>query len=261
MFTKRQEFVSLKDYNWLAKQKHAGRCVANILNACGIAIESGPPNLFLRDLEELAVKYLDEMECLPTFKNYRGFPSSICTSVNEQLVHGVVTDYKLVDGDVITIDLGATYQGVIADAARTFIYGTPKSKEIVRMLKVCEEALNVGIKAAKVGARLGAVGHSIHKYVKDSGFSLITKYGGHGIDFNKPHAEPFVSNRANINDGIRIHSGLTIAIEPMLVMGDTKTKVIDDKWTVIASGIACHYEHSIFIDSDFTHIVTEYNAN
>ena len=196
-------------------------------------------------------------ETSPTFKGYKGFPSAICTSVNEHLVHGIVTEYVLKDGDIITIDLGATYEGAIGDAASTFVYGNTKSKEATRMIDLCKQALYAGIKAIKVGSRLGVIGDAIHKLVKDSGFGLIVNYGGHGINYNTPHAPPFVSNRSSVNDGIRIQPGLSIAIEPMLVMGDTKTHILNDNWTVVASGISCHHEHSVFITNDSVHIMTE----
>lgn len=260
MFTERQEFIKLKDYNWLAKQKQAGICVAHILKNCKKLIEDKTPNLSLRDLEEHALSYMKHMNCTPTFKNYKGFPSAICTSVNNQLVHGIVTDYVLKEGDIVTVDLGATFEGAIADAAYTAVYGEPKSKEIIRMLNTCKGALYAGIKAANIGNRIGAIGKAIHSYVKDSGFGLIVNYGGHGIDWNTPHANPFVANRAELNEGIRIQPGLTIAIEPQLVLnGNTKTRILDDKWTVVVEDLCCHFEHTIFVESkDKIHILTEF---
>ena len=260
MFTKQQEFIKLKDEDWLVKQKHAGLCVARILNGFRKIVEDKTPNVSLKDLEAHALERMKSMDCTPTFLNYGTppFPSAVCTSVNEKLVHGVVTDYVLQDGDVVSMDLGATFEGVIADAAYTCIYGEPKSKEIVRMLDICYGSLLAGINAAKVGNRIGSIGKAIHAYTKDSGFSLIDHYGGHGIDLNVPHAPPFVSNRALSNEGVRIQSGMTIAIEPMLVMGDKKTHVSsEDNWTVIASGISCHFEHSIYIDKNISYILTK----
>ena len=259
MFTNKSVFVKLKDDQWLHKQKHAGRCVGHILKNCRKLIEAKTPNLSLKDLEQHALQYMKLMECTPTFQSYKGFPSAICTSVNKQVVHGIVTDYVLQNGDIVTVDLGATYEGVIADAAYTRVYGEPKSKEITRMLDTCKGALKAGIKAVKVGNRLGAVGDAIHKYTKDSGFGLITEYGGHGIDLDIPHAQPFVANRAHKNEGIRIQPGLTIAIEPMLVMGETKSRVLEDGWTVVTGGLNCHYEHTVFVEDENTvHIVTEH---
>ncbi|HMC00003.1 MAG TPA: type I methionyl aminopeptidase [Flavobacteriaceae bacterium] len=262
MFSRHSQLVIIKNKEWFDKQKYAGKCVGTILRDCKEMIEQKTPNLSLKDLEAHALDVMKKMDCTPTFKDYKGggpvpFPNAICTSVNENLVHGVVTDYVLQEGDVVSVDLGATYDGVIADAAYTAIYGEPKSAEIPRMLEICRGSLYAGIKAAKVGNRIGAIGNAIHKFTKNSGFSLISKYGGHGIDLDVPHASPFIANQAETDEGIHILPGLTIAIEPMLVMGDKKTSVLDDGWTVKASGVSCHFEHSIFIEEDNIHIMTE----
>ncbi len=253
------EIVTLKGSDWLPRQKRAGRCVSEVLRLCGEAISSKTPNLSLRDLEQIAIDQINRSGCLPTFLGYRGFPSAICTSVNKHLVHGIVTDYILQEGDVVSVDLGATFEGAIADAAATFVYGEAPTKEISRMIETCREALRVGIEAVKVGNCIGAIGNSIHKFTKDSGFGLITKYGGHGIDYNTPHASPFVANRAEKTHGVRIRPGLAIAIEPMLVnSNDTQTIVLDDKWTVVATAVSCHFEHSVFVESeDAIHVITE----
>jgi methionyl aminopeptidase len=163
----------------------------------------------------------------------------------------------LLEGDLVSLDLGATFEGAIADAAFTCIYGEPKSKEHVRLIRTCHDALYVAIKAIKVGKRLGVIGNAIHKYCKDSGYNLITKYGGHGLDYNIPHAEPFVANKSKTTDGIRIRPGLSIAIEPMLVIGQAKTKVESDGWTVVTPGIGAHFEHSVTVTETGNHIITE----
>ena len=253
------DLITLKDDKWLENQRHAGRCVGRILNVCDEIISSATTSLSLKDLENKALEIMKEMDCFPTFKGYRGFPSAICTSVNNQVVHGVVTDYVLQEGDVVSVDLGATYNGAIADAAVTSIYGEAKSRRVIEMLDACEEALDAGIKAINVGKRLGVIGNAIYKSVKDTDFGLIVDYGGHGIDFERPHAPPFVSNKASTTDGPRIQPGLSIAIEPMLIFNrDTKTRVDEkDGWTVWANDIACHFEHSVFVHEDEIEILTE----
>lgn len=249
--------IILKDELWLKRQKHAGRCVANILKECGNLIKTTAPNLSLKDLEQLTYLYTRNMDCIPTFLNYKGFPGAACISVNKQLVHGIPTDYILQDGDIISVDLGATFEGAIADAARTWIYGNPKSPEHVRLLKVGREALDNGVKAVKVGSRLGEIGYAIHNTVKNTNYSSIINYGGHGINYSQPHADPFVSNKDIPTNGIRIRNGLSIAIEPMLVIGSSKTDILDDGWTVITSGLSCHFENSICVMNDVVHILTE----
>lgn len=257
-FTAENHLIKLKDLKWLKNQKRAGRCVAQILKECKKLIVNKEPNLSLKKLEEVALMYMEANDCTATFKNYKGFPSSICTSINEQLVHGIVTDYVLEEGDVVKIDLGATFEGAIADSAITCIYGEPKSKEHIRLVDACEDALQAGLDAIKIGNRIGAIGAAIHGYSKNTGFGLITEYGGHGICTNKPHAPPFIANKSKTNIGTRIQPGLTIAIEPMLVIGRAHTKVLKDGWTVVTPGVGAHAEHTVFVESkDKIHLITE----
>lgn len=249
--------IVLKDDLWLKRQKHAGRCVANILKNSGDLINSNTPNLSLKDLEQLTYLYTKTLDCTPTFLNYKGFPGAACISVNKQLVHGIPTDYILQDGDVVSVDVGATFEGAIADAARTWIYGTPKSSEHVRLLKTCREALNNAIKAVKVGERLGIIGYTIHNTVKNSGFSSVINYGGHHLSYEIPHAEVFIANKSDKNSGNRMQNGEAMAIEPMFVIGPSTTKTLSDGWTVETEGIGCHFENSITLFNNEVHIITE----
>jgi len=254
----RNELITLKDQQWLHDQKIAGQCVAKILSACAKAIKDKTPNLSLKDLESFAFLYCKEFDCIPTFKGYRGFPNAICTSVNKQLVHGLVTDYVLQEGDLITVDVGATYNGAIADAARTWIYGEPKDKRHVLMLDVARKALQVGTEAVQKGKQIGAISFAIHKCAQMYHYGLITDYGGHGLDINKPHASPFVPNKDEAWNGARIVPGIAIAIEPMFTMWlDPKTKILDDKWTVVTDSLSCHFENSVTLMEDGLHIITE----
>ncbi len=256
-----ESLIVLKDYHWLKRQKHAGRCVSNILNAFDQTIKEKPPNLSLLDIENMALVYMKYYDCTPTFKNYKGFPGSVCLSVNKQLVHGIPNDYILCDGDIVSLDLGATYEGAIADSARTAIYGQPKSTEHVRLINACKEALNLAIKSIAIGKKLGVIGNAIYKHAQNTGFNVVTNYGGHGIDYNTPHAEPFVANKANPNEGITIQAGLSIAIEPMFTIGSAETKINEyDKWTVTTPGINAHFEHSVTIMEDGNYIITGING-
>lgn len=255
-FNEKSQFIQLKDDEWLKNQKVAGCVLAAFMKDAIHDIQNKKPNISLSSLNESADKYIRSFDCTPTFLNYKGFPGAICTSVNEQLVHGIPSDYVLQDGDVVTLDFGVTYKGAIADAAFTAVYGEPKSKEIARMLQTCQNALRKAIRAIKPNKNLGVIGSTIHKETKNSGFGLVTKYGGHGIDLNKPHAPPFVANKAQENEGIRIQSGLTIAIEPMLTLGSPHTRTLDDGWTVVTPNIGCHFEHTVFIKDNETHIIT-----
>lgn len=251
-------FIKLKDEHWLARQKIAGKCVAACLSASKKLIESETKNLSLKDIEAACSSIISSMDCTSTFLGYKGFSGVICTSVNKQLVHGIPTDYLLQQGDVVKVDLGATYKGAIADAAITVIYGKPKSQQHVDLINTCNESLNNAIKSIQVGKRLGSIGNAINYIVKKTRYSLVTHYGGHGIDENKPHAEPFVANKSIADSGIRIQPGMTLAIEPMLLIGgDTKTWVGSDGWTVNALDVSSHFEHSIYIAEDKVHILTQ----
>ena len=254
------QIVVLKEDDWLEKQKIAGKAVADCLLFSKNIIEAETPNITLKDIEAECLKIIEAAGCTPTFHNYKGFPGIVCASVNKQLVHGIPTDYKLQQGDVVKIDLGATYEGVIADAAISAIYGKAKDWQHEKMLEVCKGALAKAISVIEICKRLGCIGHAIHQFTKKSGFKLITHYGGHGIDLDTPHASPFVANRARPDEGIRIQPGLSIAIEPMLSMESDKTKKAKDNWTVLTRGISCHWEHSIFVGTDKIHVLTDWEG-
>lgn len=260
MFNEHNEFILLKNNDWFEKQKMAGTIHSGFMKSVIRAIENKEPNISLKTLSDEADSYIRALGGTPTFLGYKGFPSAICTSVNKQLVHGIATDYALQEGDVVSIDFGVTYEGAIADGAYTTVYGEPKSKHIIRLIKACQDSLNAGIKAIELGKRIGSIGNAIHKSMKDTGFGLVVNYGGHGLDWNIPHAAPFIANRADKNEGIHIQPGLTIAIEPMLTIGEPKTKVLDDDWTVVTPGIGAHFEHTIFVREDGeAHIITSHS--
>lgn len=259
------DLVKLKDDDFFQRQKVAGRCVGDILKTLDRMVTEKTPNLSLRDMEAEAVRQIEASGCTATFKGYKGFPGSICLSVNEQLVHGIPSDYILQEGDVVKFDLGATYQGAIADAASTAIYGKPKSNRHVELIDTCKKALAHAISVVQIGKQIGCIGYAIHRYVTaKTSFKLVTDYGGHGICIDEngqgiPHAAPFVANKAKPNEGIRIQPGLVIAIEPMLVIGESaKTHVLKDGWTVCGVGISAHVEHSLFVREDGVHVMTDW---
>ena len=172
-------------------------------------------------------------------------------------MHGIPDDTVLDDGDVVSFDLGATYEGAIADSALTCIFGPPRDPKHVELVKATEEALMRGIQAIAVGKRLGCIGNAISKYVKSTGFGLVHNYGGHGLDWNTAHAAPFVSNKAEVTEGIRLQENITLAIEPLLVIGSSaRTRTLDDGWTVTCDNICAHAEHTIFLHKDHVEIIT-----
>ncbi len=263
MFNQHSEIIVLKDAKWLERQTVAGQAVSESLKYFAKEVTSGVKNISLKDIEQSSLKILKEYNCTPTFLNYKGFPGAVCTSVNENLVHGVPTDYVLQDGDVVTLDLGATFEGAIADAAFTVIHGTPKDPRHVQMLKLCQDSLMAGVDAFKVDSTIGAIGFAIYRKAREQGFGIVTNYGGHGISYNNPHSAPFVANKGQVNEGPRIQKWMSIAIEPMLIMGGSaKTKVLKDKWTVAGSDIGCHFEHSVTTDDEgVVHIITGHDMD
>lgn len=250
--------VRLKNDHWLTRQRIAGKVVADTLSLLQQLIKDKTTQSLI-ELNSIAEKYIIDNHCSCTFKGFKGFPAGVCISVNNQLVHGIPTDYRLTDGDIVSFDLGATFEGAIADSALTCIYGSPKSDLHVKLIQDTQNALMKGIESIKVGNNIGCIGNAISRYVKNTPFNVIINYGGHGLDYNVPHAPPFIANKADMNEGIHIQPGLSIAIEPMLVIGSTETKVSNDGWTVLTNDIGAHFEHSVFVHLDRIEIITKRN--
>lgn len=255
--------IHLHDQWFLTRQTIAGKVAAQAISTVSQLVSAAPPNLTTKDLEETAVKVILDGGCTPTFEGYKGFPGKICISVNRSLVHGIPSNYILQPGDIVKVDLGATYDGeVVADTATTLIYSQPKSSKHPELIKICKEALNNAIKAIQIGKQMGIIGYSISKTIsKYSGLGLVTKYGGHGISFLPskipvPHASPFVSNKSQFNEGVRIVPGMSFAIEPMVVLGDPTTRLDKDGWTVLTREIGAHEEHTIFVTEEGPKVMT-----
>lgn len=251
--------VKLKNKDWLDKQRVAGRIAANTLFLLENLVKNKTFHS-MTTLNKVAEDYIFKNGGTPTFKNYKGFPAGVCISINKELVHGIPKDVVLDEGDIVSFDLGVTYQGAIADTAITCIFGKPKSEQHIKLINSTEEALMKGIEAIKIGQRLGSIGNAIYKSAKGNGFGVINNYGGHGLDWDIPHASPFVENKSDPSKGIHIQPGLTIAIEPMLVpIGSLTTRTSDDGWTVMTSDVGAHFEHSVFIHEDHVEIITDRN--
>lgn len=253
--------VKLKDKTWLERQRVAGRIVAAALKELEGYCKSKTFHS-MATLNDVIERFIIKEGATPTFKGHKktghpDFPAGVCISINKALVHGIPDDTVLDNGDVVSFDLGATYQGAIADSAITVIFGPPRDPKHVDLVKSTEEALMKGIEAVAVGKRLGCIGHAISKYAKSKGFGCVANYGGHGLDWNLAHASPFVANKSEPTEGIRIQPGLSIAIEPMLTIGKPETRTLDDGWTVVTPDIGAHFEHSIFVHEDHVEIITD----
>lgn len=253
--------INIHDTDWLNKQRIAGQIVAGALEKLQGYCHSKTFHS-MATLDYVIEQYIIQSGGMPTFKGYKGFPNACCISINKKLVHGIPNDTVLDDGDLVSFDLGVTYQGAIADSALTCIFGSPKNLQHVNLVQATEEALSCAIQSIAIGKRLGCIGNAIYKCGKKYGLSIVTNYGGHGIDMTYdgvgiPHAAPFIANRAELNEGVRIEPGMALAIEPLFVIGSSnKTRLLNDNWTVVCDDLCSHHEHSIFVHKDHVEVIT-----
>lgn len=243
-----------KSRSELAAMRQAGRIVAETHRLLAREIR---PGITTAELDRIADRYIRSRQAVPSFKGYNDFPASICTSVNEQLVHGIPsTETVLKDGDIISIDIGAKFEGYHGDSAWTYAVGNI-SDTAANLLRVTEESLYAGLAEAKPGARLYTISHAIQKVVESAGFSVVQDYYGHGIG-TELHEEPQIPNFGTPNRGPRLRAGMTLAIEPMVNVGKHDVRTLSDGWTVVtADGSLCaHFEHTIAITDDGFEILT-----
>ncbi|NLO89552.1 MAG: type I methionyl aminopeptidase [Clostridia bacterium] len=245
--------IFLKSEQELELMREAGRIVANVLLEIEEAVK---PGITTERLNEIAEDIIIKSGAKPLFKGYKGFPASICTSVNEEVVHGIPSLRKLKSGDIISIDVGAEKNGYCGDAAMTFPVGEV-SEEAMKLIEVTREALSMGIKQAVVGNRLSDISHAVQSYVEDNGFSVVREYVGHGIGRNM-HEEPPVPNFGVPGRGPRLVPGMVLAIEPMVNMGTYMVQVKDDGWTVVTCDgkYSAHFEHTVAVTEAGPRILT-----
>jgi methionyl aminopeptidase len=257
-------FVQLQNDNFLQRQRIAGKVVADTLSLLENLVKD-KTKLTLLELDIIAKEYIEKNDCVCTFAGYKGFPGNICVSLNRELVHGIGDKRTLNEGDVISFDLGATFDNAIADSALTCIYGQGKPEHI-KGIEITNLCLDSAIASISVGKRIGVIGNAIYKTARSNGFDVILSYGGHGIsmtteDIGIPHAQPFISNKSSPEEGCHIQQCMTIAIEPLLVpLGSSiKTKTAADNWTVLTDEIGFHSEHTLYIHKDNVEIITKRN--
>lgn len=222
----------------------AGRIVAETL---ALLTEHVRPGVTTGHLDALAHEHIVKSKALPSFKGYRGYPASICTSINEQIVHGIPGERVLVEGDIVSIDVGVVYRGFQGDAAVTVGVGeiSPVAQQL---LAVTRGSLEAGIAQARSGNRLGDISWAIQHYAESRGFSVVREYTGHGIG-RRMHEDPQISNFGQPGQGAPLREGMTLALEPMVNVGDWRTKVLDDHWTVVTldNSLSAHFEHTVAI--------------
>ena len=243
----------LKNKSEIIYIRQACRIVSDLLSYLRDITE---PGVTTRWLDSRAEEYIKRKGGIPAFKNYNGFPSSICTSVNEEVIHGIPSEYRLREGDILSIDVGVQKAGYYGDAAITLPVGQVE-QELLRLLSVTEKALYAGIEQAVANNHVGDISRAVQETVERDGFSVVRDFVGHGVG-KKLHEEPPIPNYKTAGRGPLLVSGMTIAIEPMVNMGTYEVEIKDDNWTVVTkdSKRSAHFEHTILITEDGPEILT-----
>lgn len=215
------------------------------------------PGITTKELDTLAYNYIISQDATPSFLNYEGYPASICTSVNEEVVHGIPDNRKLKDGDIISIDIGACYKGYHGDSAWSYPVGTV-SKDREELLKNTEASLFEGLSVIKDGAHVGDIGYAVSAYAKKHNLGVVKELVGHGVG-NHLHESPDVPNYGKQNTGPILKEGMVIAVEPMLNLGTANVYLLDDDWTVITADgePSAHFEHTVLVTKDGYRILTK----
>lgn len=246
--------IKLKTARELSVMKDACKISANALKLAGTLVKPGVSTL---SIDTAVRKYIEGQGAIPSFLNYGGFPNSACISVNNVVIHGIPSKKCILkSGDIVSVDVGAFYEGFHGDNAFTFKCGEV-SKEASDLLATTQESLLEGIKQAVPGNRIGDIGNAIQKYVEARNYSVVRDFVGHGVGA-KLHEDPSVPNYGTSGRGVRLMVGMTLAIEPMINAGTHKVMVLDDDWTTVTSDgkLSAHFEHSIAITKDGPVILT-----
>ncbi len=246
--------IVLKTAGEIRQMKEACRIAAGALRAAGEAVE---PGVSTAQINRVVDEYITKHGAYPTFKGYNGFPAAACISINDEIIHGIPANSRIIKaGDIVSLDVGATFKGYVGDNAATFAAGEI-SPEAQRLCDTTRESLYEGIKMAVAGGRLGDVGSTIQRYCEERGFSVVREYTGHGVG-KTLHEDPSVPNYGTPGRGVRLLPGMTIAIEPMINQGVAAIRQMPDGWTVKTKDgkLSAHFEHTIAITADGPVILT-----
>jgi methionyl aminopeptidase len=240
----------------LEQMARAGTVVADTLSLLG---ESIRPGATTAELDRLADEFIRSKGGVPTFKGYRGpypYPASICTSPNEVVVHGIPGEYALGDGDILSVDVGVTLDGFVADSAYTFPVGEIGS-DAERLLEACNAALHAGIEQARAGGKLTDISHAVQRVTEEAGFSVVRSLVGHGVGRDM-HEDPQIPNYGEAGRGPTLAAGMTLAIEPMITAGSHEVVVRPDKWTIATAdgSLSAHFEHTVAVTEEGPRILT-----
>jgi methionyl aminopeptidase len=233
--------------------RRSGKITSSVLTEL---VKAAKPGMTLREIDRMAEKGIRDRGGVPTFKGYHGYPASICASVNEVVVHGIPGDRVLRDGDVLSIDIGTTFEKYVSDTAITIPIGNV-SEAARRLLRVTQECLMIGIATLQKGNRLSDIGHAVQKHAESHGYGVVRALVGHGVG-TKMHEEPQVPNWGEAGRGIALKPGLVIAIEPMITEGTYDVETLPDGWTVVTADgkLAAHFEHTIALTDEGPRILT-----
>ena len=245
--------VTIKTEDELARMRRAGEIVAKALAAVKTMVRPGVTTL---ELDTAAEELIRDHGGVPSFKGYHGFPGTICASVNEEIVHGIPGARVLRDGEIVSIDVGVIWEGYQGDSAITVAVGEA-SPEAQRLMDATQAALVATIAAARDGARLGDVSHAVEATAAGWGYDVVRQYGGHGIG-KAMHEAPHVPNWGPAGRGLRLRAGMTMALEPMLTSDGSRTRTLDDGWTVVTANgdLSAHFEHTIVVTKDGGEVLT-----
>ena len=246
--------IEIKSADEIALMREAGRIVCEILDELEKAVA---PGVTTWDLDALAEKLIYEKGAKPAFKGYLGFPSCLCASINEEVVHGIPSKKrKLAEGDLMKLDFGVVYRGFFGDSARTVPVGKV-SREARTLLDTTRESLQRAIAAAVPGNRIGDISHAIQSYVEARGYAVVRSFTGHGIG-RKLHEKPEVPNFGEPGSGLKLRSGMTLAIEPMVNLGTWEVGLLEDDWTAVTLDykLSAHFEHTVLITDNGPEVLT-----
>jgi len=250
--------IEIKSTREIEIMRQSAKIVATVLKEISDLVQ---PGMTTADLDAYAEKRIREMDATPSFKGYHGFPASICSSINHEVVHGIPSHKKVIRaGDVLKVDTGAYYQGFHGDSCITIAVGSVTS-EAARLIKIAEESLYKGIEQVKAGVHLEEIAGAIEDHVKANGFTVVEQFTGHGVGRNL-HEEPAVFNyRTREIPNVKLRSGMTLAIEPILNAGSKNTRILADRWTAVTvdNALSAQFEHTVLVTDSGYEILTDRN--
>ena len=247
--------IIYKSHDEIDRMRVAGRITAGTIERVLAAVR---PGVSTAELDAVAESYIREQGATPAFKGYRGFPASICASINNEIVHGIPSRTRVIrERDLVSLDFGSVWDGFVGDSAVTVVVGEAPTAEAEKLVRVTEEALEAGIAQIRPGGRLSDISHAVQQVAEGAGFSVVREYVGHGIG-RAMHEDPQIPNYGPPGRGPELRPGLVLAVEPMVNLGGWETIALDDGWTVVTAdgSLSAHFEHTIAVTDDGHEVLT-----